>query len=509
MANTIGFGQAAVNNTIDYGQGATDNTINWGKSQTLSPSGETNITGTGATPSFSNVNSFSFDGVDDYFMGTSTYSELDGETKMTFSCWIKPTSASTNIIASIKDSGSTEQFRVLFHSSRYINIRTHTGNGRDTRTANSSITLNVWTHISFCLDFSLSLGSRGKIFINGVDATSADSMNQTSINTSGGGLRIGARDVSSLLPFTGLIEEVAIWSGTDQRANVSEIYGGGQAVDLNNLATAPQPTTWQRMGDNATWNGASWTMTDVNGGYTNRSINMIEANRTTDVPPNPFVNTQSILLDGVDDYVDIGNLSAISNTSTFSVSTWFKTNNVSSQTFLWSQGSGSSQLFAPSISAKDLIVFSGSSSIYVRKNNIFNSTDWFNLVVVYNGSLTNAERIKLYLNGSLLVASVSGTIPTTTPTFTTNAKIGGITYLTNYTFNGTVDETSFFNNALSQTEVNTIYGSGVPSDVSTISGITNWYRCGDGDTAPTLTDNIGSNDGTMTNFTTFSTDIPT
>ena len=46
MSNTIGFGQAAVNNTIDYGQGAIDNTINWGKSQTLSPSGETNITGT-------------------------------------------------------------------------------------------------------------------------------------------------------------------------------------------------------------------------------------------------------------------------------------------------------------------------------------------------------------------------------------------------------------------------------------------------------------------------------
>ncbi len=242
--------------------------------------------------------------------------------------------------------------------------------------------------------------------------------------------------------------------------------------------------------------------------YSQLRINQGALDGGTPTPP-PFVNSQSILLDGVDDYVDIGNLSAISNTSTFSVSTWFKTNNISSQTFLWSQGSGSSQLFAPSISTKDLIVFSGSSSIFVRRNNVFNSTDWFNLVVVYNGSLTNAERIKLYLNGSLLVTSVSGTIPTTTPTFTTNVKIGGITYLTNYTFNGNIDETSFFNNALSQTDVNTIYGSGVPSDVSTISGITNWYRCGDGDTAPTLTDNIGSNDGTMTNFSTFSTDVPT
>jgi len=233
---------------------------------------------------FTNTLSMSLDGIDDYFLGASTYSELDGQTKMTFSCWIKPTSATTSVIASIKDSGSTEQFRVIFHSSRYIIIRTHTGSGRDTKTANSSITLNVWTHISFCLDLSLSLGSRGKIFINGVDATSADSMNQPSINTSGGGLRIGATDVGSLLPFPGLIDELAIWSGTDQRANVSEIYGGGEAVDLNNLATAPQPTTWQRMGDLATWNGATWTMTDVNGGYVNTSVNMAEASRTTDVP---------------------------------------------------------------------------------------------------------------------------------------------------------------------------------------------------------------------------------
>ena len=64
MANTIGYGQAAVNNTIDYGQGATDNTIDWGKSQTLSPSGETNITGSGGAAPVYSTNSFQFDGSD-------------------------------------------------------------------------------------------------------------------------------------------------------------------------------------------------------------------------------------------------------------------------------------------------------------------------------------------------------------------------------------------------------------------------------------------------------------
>jgi len=50
MSNKIGFGQAAVSNKIGYGQGASNNKVNWGKSQTLSPSGETNITGLRSKP---------------------------------------------------------------------------------------------------------------------------------------------------------------------------------------------------------------------------------------------------------------------------------------------------------------------------------------------------------------------------------------------------------------------------------------------------------------------------
>jgi len=147
----------------------------------------------------------------------------------------------------------------------------------------NAITLGQWNHVLICVD--LSITDEGRIFVDGVDQTALDNLNTRNFfSTSSGGLMIGENTYGYLNPFLGNIDEVAIWSGTDQRANVSEIYGGGEAVDLNNLATAPPPTTWSRIGDNATWNGATWTMTDVNGGYTNRSANMVEANRTTDVP---------------------------------------------------------------------------------------------------------------------------------------------------------------------------------------------------------------------------------
>ena len=76
-------------------------------------------------------------------------------------------------------------------------------------------------------------------------------------------------------------------------------------------------------------------------------------------------------------------------------------------------------------------------------------------------------------------------------------------------FNGNLDEVSYFTSELSSGDVSTIYNSGVPNDISSLNPIGLW-RCGDGDTSPILTDNgSGGNNGTMTNFTTFSTDVPT
>jgi hypothetical protein len=48
MANTIGWGQAAVNNTIDWGKGKINNSIGWGTIYSSSPYGDTDLVGTPA-----------------------------------------------------------------------------------------------------------------------------------------------------------------------------------------------------------------------------------------------------------------------------------------------------------------------------------------------------------------------------------------------------------------------------------------------------------------------------
>ena len=69
-------------------------------------------------------------------------------------------------------------------------------------------------------------------------------------------------------------------------------------------------------------------------------------------------------------------------------------------------------------------------------------------------------------------------------------------------YNGSMDEVSVWNKELTSGEVSEAYNSGSPTNLASHSATANlvgWWRMGDGDTFPTLTDNsTNSNDGTMT-----------
>ena len=238
----------------------------------------------GGTPSFSNSNSFSFDGVDEYFLGTNTYTELDGQNNYTFSFWIKPTKNNNRMIFSIGNGQKDQRFQQFF---AYVDtsdriVMYHTSVSFLLRSQTSSVTQNVWQHILICRDHNEAIGQKGKIFTNGVDRTGVDNtrywVNTTNATT---GLCIGEHTNGYLSPFLGNIDEFAIWK-IDLRNDAATIYNNGVPNDLNELATVP--TTWHRMGEDAVWNGSIWAMTDVNGGYISDSVNMVEANRTTDVP---------------------------------------------------------------------------------------------------------------------------------------------------------------------------------------------------------------------------------
>jgi hypothetical protein len=287
MSNTIGFGQAAINNTIDYGQGATDNTINWGKSQTLSPSGETNITGTPSTPSFSNVNSFSFDGVDDYFLvpNTSGLSFGNGTTDSPFSisAWVKiGQTTAQGIVTKYGSSSSTREYLFYTTGGKLRLLFIDASNGANNfATGTTTLSTNTWYHVACTYD-----GRGGStayngmtLYINGVaESVTTSGGSYTAMSNTSQSVEIGKYSTNELL---GNVDETAIFTTELSQSDITAIYNNGEPQSLD----AYSPFVWFRLGDNATWNGATWTMTSV-GTDTRiaRSINMIEANRTTDVP---------------------------------------------------------------------------------------------------------------------------------------------------------------------------------------------------------------------------------
>lgn len=202
----------------------------------------------------------------------------------------------------------------------------------------------------------------------------------------------------------------------------------------------------------------------------------------------PTFNTKSILFDGVDDFVTVNDDASLRVvTANHSLTFWMKTTD------------GSTQVLSEKRSNDELAAWVVSNKIRWAGPNAFSSStdvndgNWKHIAFVADGSSAF-----IYVNGSL---DATGSTKIQASANSSNYVFGARSNAA-FAYQGNVDELAIFNYALSSSDVNTIYNSGIPTNLNDLSTppIT-YFRCGDGDTFPTLTDNgSGSNDGTMTNM---------
>ena len=216
----------------------------------------------------------------------------------------------------------------------------------------------------------------------------------------------------------------------------------------------------------------------------------------------PFVNTYSVDFDGVDDYVE----AAIDGTSTgdfgsgaakeFTISMWVKLPVVTATDaiFHWADTSTSASTM--------VMIFIQSSQVryYVggqwgnSPTATLSTATWYHVVLTRTAS---DDTNRIYINGVL----ESGN-STTSATISNESNADNVYLMDGYYGNiaGNVDEFSMFTTALSQADITSIYNSGVPTDLTSLSPYA-WWRMGDGDVFPTITDHgSGGNNGTMTNM---------
>jgi len=426
--------------------------------------------GSGGGGAAFSTKSLDFDGVDDYVATGNTFSDLDGGTTMTLSVWVKPITGNTfyMIAHNPRDIIAQNSQFLLFFYSGFLELSLST-RSQFVRADSSAINMDAWNHILCCVD--LNNTTEAKIYINGEDETTSDNLSSfNAFEVASGIMRIAEEQTGYLTPFLGNIDEFSIWD-TDQRANVAEIFNGGIPDDLNNLATVPAPNLWYRMGENSTFKTPQILMPE----NTNKDK----------------VSNYSMNFDGLNDTINCGNVTALNGLSGGSWSFWLNSNETSTQGILNQWGSGADALIYSFIimsSGRLDIYFDGGAKYRVSGNtviNALNTGEWFNLVIVFDGTLPNNSdetgRLKVYINGTLLSDGFSFvTGPTAMPSTTSDLILG--TYPSGTFWEGEIDEVAIWNNSLTQSEVTEIYNSGTPNDLATHSGaaaLVNWWRMGE------------------------------
>jgi len=445
-------------------------------------------------PAFVDTNSFEFDGTTSYFDGNGVvYSELDNQTKATFSFWVKPTTSTFRTVFSIANGSATPgeaQVICFLDASNRVRI-TFGATTNNLFSEVDSIQVGFWNHVFIAIDLGQGAPSlEGRVYIDGIDKTDTVNLSSlTQFDISTGDIYIGDDVLNYQGKFLGYINELAIWPGEDYRNSFNDVFNLGLPNDLNNLPTNPigqtpvAPNAWFRMGEVATYDGSQWIMSDVNNCYKLYSTGIAAppTQPTTDIP---LFNNKSFTFDGVNDYVDCGNVSNLNfeRTDSFSLSVWFKKPNLAGAQFIIGKNANASSrngyfAFTSANLVKFRITQSNGNNIEIRHNVAHNLNVWEHYVFTYDGS-SSSSGLNLYQNGTLLTnvtrsgANLTQTTQTSVP-FTIGSREGLGLF-----FNGGIDESSVFNSELSASQVTEIYNLGVPNDISSLNPLS-WWRMGE------------------------------
>ena len=230
---------------------------------------------------------------------------------------------------------------------------------------------------------------------------------------------------------------------------------------------------------------------------------------------NSFNNIYSTHFDGVDDYVALGTTGMSSMKTSGSISAWVKLETISASgnVFQVRKDSDNNIALIYVASSNELRAQYKGGGNNVQSNystTIENDGSWHHLVSTWT---TVGDELKLYLDGALVGTETSLTAITgsfASSSIGSNSDGGAF-------WKGNIDEVTIFNKELDSTEVTSLYNDGLPFNPQPLDKLKGYWKMGDGGivgnpiaTYPTIPDETGNNDGTMTNMTStdFQADVP-
>ena len=205
-------------------------------------------------------------------------------------------------------------------------------------------------------------------------------------------------------------------------------------------------------GSRQSYVSGSTTWTDLSGNKNSGTL--------TNGPTFNSVNQGSIVFDGTNDVVTGSLPSGISGTQTCTQGCWFKRTTISSFSAFVGFGTNSSTAnrFVIQVWNDGIIYLAFDTAAW--GNFTSNDTNWHNIQVVFNGTLTgNSNRLKVYFDGVETALSFTGTIPTSVGTPTGGYRVGQTFTDINSYGSSSIASVQIYNRALSAQEVNQNYNA--------------------------------------------------
>lgn len=167
---------------------------------------------------------YNFDGVDDYIQLADS-SDLRMTTGGTISAWIYPRTLGGGNVGRIVHKGTdinaTNGYRAQVSSSNTLLFVVNAG-AVQTISSNDAVKLNQWQLVTISFN-----GSGRKLYVNGIDVTSAGGGETALPPNVAGIVRIGNNTIATDATFDGYIDEVSIYNAAVPASQIQESYYSG------------------------------------------------------------------------------------------------------------------------------------------------------------------------------------------------------------------------------------------------------------------------------------------
>ena len=417
-----------------------------------------------------------FDGSNDWIEAP----KISPTNGITISAWINTTTTSgTRVLVCEDRFSSTTQRDWAFYLDGSNNLRFYAFNpdglgdfSVSIAKPATSITDGNWHHICVTWDGTITTDA-AKIVFDGTDITEATAQAAGIKNTSPYDLAIGQVQTGSGYKFTGKMSNIQICDKEITLSEIETLYNNGTPSG----SIIPQSSNlkaWYKLGSNEVFNGTDWEI--ENQKYPAGFNSALRFTTTAGITANSPI---------------------ISNSMTHSTSWWTKNDGYATREdlllttsalsgYLMYVNNGGLISFRPTI---DTTTNTSSSNGTYKAITNGNTDKWYHYVFIRDGG-----NVKLYENNIKVwdAAMADGTenVPTELiQGFASKQSYAGST--SNYS------NFSFFNTAINESDVQTLYNNGTPlTDVSSITSMNNWYKLDN--LALGLEDSIGSNNATAT-----------